>query len=308
MKYRNKLSGDIQFYRHILLKTGVCLLMVFTATLCQAKSLDAKAQSAVNALYHFRFHEADSIIGELEKQYPAHYLPSVARAQYYWWKLISQSANDSLKQQYLQSLLHAESLIKHDVPVEDSDFNDLFFLINIYASRARLDLMNQDYFKTMRHLAKSASFISLTLHQEDAFSPFLLTSGLYNYMVGHGEEIYPFFRWYSLRYPKGNKMEGIEQLKKAAHGDNLLIKTEANYFLMKIYTEIEEDYQEALPYVHWLTDTYPDNLIFLHHYYEVMNQLNRKNASEQIRISFFQSLQENQQLNSQQVVHLRELL
>ncbi len=292
----------------VLLTAGVCLLMGLTANNCQAKTLDVKAQSAVNALYHFRFHDADSIIGELEKQYPAHYLPSVARAQYYWWKLISQSENDSMKHQYLQSLLHAESLINHDVLEEDSDFNDLFFLINIYASRARLDLMNQDYLKAMRHLAKSANFISLTLHQEDNFSPFLLTSGLYNYMAGHGEEIYPFFRWYSFRYPKGNKMAGIAQLKKAAHGENFLVKTEANYFLMKIYAEIEENYQEALPYARWLTDTYPDNLIFLHHYYEVMNQLNRKNISEQIRISFFQSLEENQQLNSQQIVHLRGLL
>lgn len=292
----------------ILLITGFFLHVFLTANICRAATLDEKSQNAVHALYHFRFHEADSLITELEKQYPNHYLPFVARSQFYWWKLISQPFNDKLQLRYIQSLLHAENRITQKIMNEDTGYHELFYLINIYASRARLDLMGQEYVKAIRHLARSAGYIRLSLENEDDFIPFMLTSGLYNYMAGHGEEEYPFFRIYTFRYPRGNKIKGLEQLINAASGNNALVKTEAHYFLMKIYSEIEGDYQEALPFARWLADTYPDNLIFVYHYHEIVNHLNRENASEQIKKNYFQSLEGNHQLDSRQVTHFRELL
>ncbi len=291
----------------ILLVSGFSLLLFFIPNLCRTETLEDKSQNAVKALYHFRFQEADSLIAQLEKHYPAHYLPYVVRSQYYWWKLISQPVNDKTKLRYRESLLHAEERIIQNLSEDNPDDHDLFHLINIYASKARLDLMNLDYWKALQHLHKSAGYIRQSLTLEEVFSPFLLTSGLYNYMAGHGEEVYAFFRIYTLRYPRGNKERGLQQLKKAATGNDILVKTEANYFLMKIYTEIEEEYLEALPYAKWLSDTYPDNLIYLHHYFEVMQHLNRKNLSEQIKSNFFQSLERNHQLDNRQIIHLREL-
>ncbi len=291
----------------ILLTGALCLHLFSSFHASGSEPPEDKAQKALNALYHFRFYDADSIIGQLEENHPSHYLSSIARAQYYWWKIISQPVNDQLKEKYLQNLLRAEDILTGNFPKNEPCFHDLFHLINVYASRARLDLMNQDYLRAIRHLSRSAGYIRLSLKKEDDFSSFLLTSGLYNYMAGHGEEAYPFFRIYTLRYPRGNKDKGIKQLEKAASGDNPLIRTEASYFLMKIYMEIEENYSKALPYARWLAETYPDNLIYLHHYYELLNQLFSSAIAGQVKSSFFQSLEENRQLNGRQVMHLRNL-
>ncbi len=261
---------------------------------------------AIQALYHFRFQDADSIIRILESEFPDNYLTPLTRSNYYWWKIISNGLDPQVKENYHNSLLLTESFL----PLDNKSLSpeEKFHAINLYAFRARLDLMEKEYLRATRHLTKSVGFIRNTLKNDIEFMPFNLTSGLYNYIAAYGEQRYPFFRIYSLVYPRGDKERGLEQLSKATRGDDELIKTEANYFLMKIFLELENDLPAALHHSQWLVDNYPDNLVFLFHYYEILLQMNHNSEAGKIRIDYIQKLENNLQLTNDQRKHLRSLL
>ena len=265
-------------------------------------------REAVNALYEFRFLDADSIITSLEIDHPNHFLSAIARSQYHWWRIISQKDSPILRKNYLESLEIAEKKILEHFNKLNPSNEHVFYLINIYAFRARLDLLNHNYIKALGHLRKSLDYIKVSLNKENEYNHFLLTSGLYNYTIGYGQDKFPFLKIYSFWIPKGDVLQGIKLLEKAARGNDELIKTEANYFLMKIYLEMENNLSLALPYAKWLVDKYPDNIIYVYHYYKIAAGLHHHTTSQTIKNDFDNLIDNNQQLSNEQVKHLKELL
>jgi hypothetical protein len=304
MECKRFVKNHSPFFRNWLLTFA---MLLFSYSHLHSGNPQINAYDALNALYEFRFLDADSIITKLETDYPDHFLPVLARSQYQWWQIISQKDSPILRQNYLRSLEHAEKKIIEHFNGSNPQNEHIFHLINIYASRARLDLLNRDYLSTLGHLRKSVDYINMSLSRENLYKPFLLTSGLYNYTLGYGQAKYPFLKIYSLWFHKGDALLGINLLEKAARGNDELTKTEANYFLMKIYLELEKKLFLALPYAKWLVDTYPDNIIYVYHYYKIATGLNLHVTSQNIKNDFENLLQNNQQLSKDQVKHLRDL-
>jgi hypothetical protein len=54
----------------------------------------------------------------------------------------------------------------------------------------------------------------------------------------------------------------LEEMKKLADSENIIVKTETNYFLMKIYSEIEQSPDKANTYKKFLNKKYPNNPFF----------------------------------------------
>lgn len=198
--------------------------------------------------------------------------------------------------------------LQAQIATKENYWESIFYQINIYASMARLDLLNGDHFRSIRYMRQAADKLTVSLDLTDKFTPFLLTSGLYNYIAGYGERTFPFFRIYTLRYPRGNANRGIEQLTLAANSGKPLVETEANYFLMKIFLELEKDFSAALVHASWLVERYPQNLIFLYHYYQAALQLYNYPLAKEIKNDFLLAIQENQQLNELQRIHFRVLM
>lgn len=284
------------------------LIMLGAAYTSTSQTIEEEAGKGLNSLYHFRFAEADSIISDLEQNFPDHYLSSVVRANYFWWKMISQQQNDEVESNYLQSLMQVEDQLTHAAIHDNASYDDLFYAIHLYAFRARLDLMNGDYFKALRHLNQSIGYISKTLGKEQQHQAFMLTSGLYNYLAGYGRREYPLLGLYTLMYPEGNMEKGLFQLKQAADGEELLVNTEANYFLMKIFFELENKPLQALEYAAILVDQYPDNLIFMYYYHRIAAGLELQAETEKSRSDYFKALKNNKQLSRSQLLYFEDLL
>jgi hypothetical protein len=263
-------------------------------------------QTALTGLYHFRFNEADSVISELERNYPEEYIPAVARANYLWWYMISHSAEAKIRNEYTKNLLHAEQLLTDafsDFPAND----ELFFLIHVYAYRLRLELMHGEYLQAYRYLHQAMKHISLSLGKEDEHPAFLLTSGLYNYMTEHIRKNYPLFRIYLLMHPRGNMSLGIKQLQMASNQKDQVLQTEAQYFLMRIYLDLEDRPDTALDYASWLTEMYPENLVYLYYHHQIASALALKDLVVRLENQFFETLDRNQQLSSDQKHYLKNL-
>jgi len=285
----------------------ILFILIRMSTL-NASVLNTLSHDAMLALYDFRFHHADSLIQNMEENFPDHYLPHLTRANYYWWKIITDNPDPDQQQLYLASLTNAEKITRQLVNEKQYDFADVFHFINLYALRARLDIVNGEYMKALRQMKNCIDYIKLSLGKEENNENFYLTSGLYNFMTEYGSRRYPILFLYTVMYPRGNMNLGISQLKTATSSNNKVLQTEARYFLMKIFLELEQDHQKALEHADWLTEKYPGNLIYLYHYYEILSLNNLEINAKEVRKNYFEEVQSNYQLSSRQRQYLRNLL
>jgi len=273
----------------------------------KASSPFPESITAMQFLYHFQFHDADSLISQLEKEYPDHYLPHFVRANYFWWQIVSSSDQHQYKEQYYEALKKAENFLEPLTNVANPDDRDLFFMINTLAFKARLDVMNGDYFRSLRHLNRSLRLIEYSLGRESQHFPLYLTSGLYNYLADYGKSRYPFLALYTLIYPSGNMETGLDYLKKAAMGSDTLVKAEAHYFLMRIYMEPENNQENAMEHAQWLTDQYPANLIFRYYHKTILEQTSNPDLVTQLQREFTNLLRKNAQLSTEQKAYFETL-
>lgn len=286
----------------------ICLIYAGLQALNASEALHGKGEKAITALHEFSFHSADTIIQSMERQYPDHYLPHLTRAHYYWWKMISQESEVRKRKHYLSSLEKAEQLVNQMVQGGAYDKQDVFHFINLYAMKARLDLLNGEYRAALRHVNRCVRFLKTSLGYEENFEGFYLTSGLYNYMTDYATGRLPLFFVYALLYPRGDMEKGIAQLNNATRLENLIVRTEAHYFLMKIFLELEKDFIKALPHARWLTEKYPGNLIYLYHYYQLLSLSRNETMALDVKRAYHDILQNHNHLSPAQRNYLLQLL
>jgi hypothetical protein len=231
------------------------------------------------ALYDFDFRRADSITSGILISHPNLFVSHFSRTNFLWWQIITQPYSSIAENQYKESISNSIALAKTNT--EDlNDDQDLFYIISMYAMQARLDVKNGSYIRAMRNGRTAISLIERSRGREELYSGFLLTSGLYNYMTAQAATKYPFLKIYSMFYPRGNREQGLMQLKKAAQSEYLIWRTEANYFLMRLYLEMEQEPGQALYYAEWLTGKYPSNLIYQYYHLLILKELENKQAVE----------------------------
>lgn len=226
-------------------------------------------KQTMQALYAFDFLRADSLSTEMLRKFPGHYLSHFSRSQYLWWLIITQPENPELENQYYQTLAQSLSAIQEFMgPARTHE--QTFYFINIYAMQARLFLKKKEYLRTIISLRNCISEIEASLGRESDYPPFNLSSGMYNYMSEYAKKKFPFLTLYTLLYPKGSMVLGLEQLKAASSSGHLVWKTEAVYLQMKIYLELEQKPALAIPLARQLAETYPGNLIYQWHYLQAL--------------------------------------
>ncbi len=277
----------------------------------QAKSVSRNSERALEetllALYHFDFKKADSVSSNIAMMYADQYVAHFSRANYLWWLIITQPFSTVSENQYRESVSRSMALAKNNAG-EMTDNQDLFYSISLYAMQARLDLKNGAYIRAMRNGRNAISHIERSKGKEDAFPGFLLTSGLYNYMTVQAGRKYPFLKIYSIFYPDGDRALGLAQLHEAAQSDYLIWQTEANYFLMRLYLEMEQEPDKALQYADWLTRTFPSNLIFQYYHLLILKALADNQAVLNKKDDIRFAAEKNRGISKQQRDYFLELI
>ncbi|MFO7998418.1 MAG: hypothetical protein R6U86_05480 [Bacteroidales bacterium] len=237
------------------------------------------AEEVILALYHFDFSRAERLSSGLMRDHPGRYISHISRVYYYWWMMISWPRPAEIEKMYKESILRALPLAR-EAMADNATHRDTFFYINLYAMLARIDLQQGAWVQGMRTLSRCAVQVEHTMGKEGDFEGFYLTSGLYNFITVQAVSQYPFLRLYSLFYPEGNRELGLTQLKMAFQSDSPIWKTEAGYFLMRIFLEQEKDALSARPYADWLITAYPTNLIFQYYHLQVLLALGDQTAAQ----------------------------
>lgn len=236
------------------------------------------AENAVLALYQFDFKEAERLNYFLKKNHAQTNFSHFSNVHYYWWLMISLPNSNRIGKLYTESIKQALPIAHKTIENNPSD-QDTFFYIYLYAMQARLSLQNGSYLQAINSFNKWSAQVEQSLGKEDQFEGFYLTSGLYNYLTSMATQKYKFLRLYTLFYLEGDKELGLMQLEKAFKSDHPIWKTEAAYFLMRIFLDTEENALAAQPYAQWLTTTYPNNLIFQYYYLQILMALGQNEAA-----------------------------
>lgn len=216
-------------------------------------------------LYNFEFQNTENIIRTLKRQYNQSPWTYVLCANYYWWKIISGEHTDENTDQFMKSLAASQHRIG-----QTQNYENMFLRILISSYRSRYDLLDANYVSTISEIRKQIYVIKSSFGLEDKYPAFYLTSGLYYYMVDNANTNHLFLRPLLYFFPKGDRNKGIRYLNRKT-GD-IILETESNYYLMKIYDEIESNYSQSIRYAEQLYKQYPNNYIFARHYYDLLTK------------------------------------
>jgi hypothetical protein len=161
-------------------------------------------------------------------------------------------------------------------------------------------LLHYKIISAIAKLDECIKYFKLSFGNEAKFAPFSLTSGLYNYFVAYATDTYPITVPYFMFYPKGDIVKGLAQLSVASISPDIILNTEGNYFLMKIYFEQRKNFVIAKAYSRNLVAKYPKNLLYQYFYFSILNKGGEKIAAQnQIKVLMKQAY-ENKQISQKQ--------
>ncbi len=300
MKIFSRVSMTLFFFLFIL---------VFNASLkAKIPEVESYHEKSFLALYNFEFSKADSLIGHMHLHYPQHFLTYLSKANFLWWQLISQKHDPLVLKEYYKSLEKAEDLLISEYSQDNNRVFTDYHLANIYALRVRIELMNGNYLKSFNYLRKYSPLIGSFSEKQDQIPGVLVAMGVYNYLSDYGITRYPVISFYAYMFPPGDMEKGIDQLKTASKMKNKLVLTDANYFLMKIFFELDQNLPQAYRYASKLSEMYPNNLIFLFENLKIIEKFEDKLLEDLVKRKFKNALASNDQLSIQQKEYLESLL
>ncbi len=258
-------------------------------SIMQNVDIQFEATEAMNNMYNFKFDTAEAKFKELAKRYPDHPLPFYLVGLSNWWRMMPYVEEDPVVKKYQPlfdeymdlSIRKAEKMYKKN----EEDIEANFFLCAGHALIARHYAEKGQEMKSINHTRKTFSYFK-KLNDNNELSPeFLFGSALFNYYAAWFRKEYPVLKPVLALFPKGDKELGITQLK-TVYNNAFWTRTEAQYFLMRIYYNEEDDEKAAFEYAEYLVSNYPDNPYFQRIYARVCYTLGKlkecKIASEDI--------------------------
>ena len=222
--------------------------------------IQIEASEAINSMYNFEFKKSNSHFNYLKKKYPWHPLPYLLTGLNYWWRIVPNYQNKQWDKQFIAYMdttkILAKKLRKHHNEIEGA-----FFLAAAHAFEGRLYSERSQYRKAAISGKNSLKFLRECTGHE-AYSPELLFGdALFNYYAEWIRDEYPLLKPLMWVFPDGDKEKGIDQLKEVAR-NAFYSRTEAQYYLMRLLSQEENDLQGGLQVAGYLNKSYPKNAYF----------------------------------------------
>ncbi|MEZ4722995.1 MAG: hypothetical protein R2813_14060 [Flavobacteriales bacterium] len=264
--------------------SGIVVLILFTILGCESYSQSTRHRSldsAFNYIYEYRLKTAEKFIAERYNQYPSDPAWSMMMVNLSWAYLVSGFMEDEHWNQTFDQYLDRTEKIIAETKFTNNEHHFLYMLGKAF--KTRKELLLENYLSAVTELNSCIHLVSKSFGKEDLYFPFHLTSGLYYYFMQKAYEDYILMRPYLMFYPDGDKEIGVDYLEQCVRSEDLFLRNEAQYFLMRIYFDLEEQYEKSLQYANSLVRDYPNNVVFRYFLYQSLTKLNRtEEADEQL--------------------------
>lgn len=297
----------------ILRRTGIFLLLVFMvshvnsgfAAITKLPDENSMIECFFKKVYDFSFREADSIVVVMNDSEIDNTTLSGIKADLTWWKLLSGDAIDS-NLRTCDSIIH-ESL-SSSLNNKKKDINCLLNIIYYYSLKARLENYRGNTLKSLFYFYKSFTYIEDCMHSPVKDEKLNLILGLYLYFIDYIEKEFFMTRAMFFTFPKGDKNNGLRYLEECSASGDEMIGTEANYFLLKIYTYTEKDYIKAYLKAQILTKQHPNNLVYSLEQFKLLLKMKKDGEAQIFRKKLIEEIQIAKNLNNSQKTHFISLL
>lgn len=240
---------------------ALILVMFSNTVLAQINSFDSLVNRGINQIYNIKFEEAGQTFNKLEQIYPKHPASKFFKAMIVWWEIMLDQNNeeyDKIFEDKLEELIdYCDDLLDEDKTNVDA----IFFKGGALGFRGRLYSIRKEWFKAALDGKDALPLVYEAYEIDPANEDVKLGFGIYNYYAEAIPEKYPFIKPAMFFFPSGDKQKGIEQLKNAAENAKYAA-IEAQFFLMNLYYQFEDNNKNALVYAEPLHEKFPDNPIF----------------------------------------------
>ncbi len=252
--------------------------------------IQVESTEAINSMYNFEFEKANSHFTYLEKNYPWHPLPYLLKGLNYWWQIVPNYENTEYDDEFLANMEITKKLAEN-VYDKYNEIEGAFFLAAAYAFEGRLYSERREYRKAAVAGSKSLKYLKECRGHETYSPELLFGDALFNYYAEWIREEYPLLRPLMVLFPKGDKKEGIEQLKKVTR-NAFYSRTEAQFYLIRILSSGEnQDLAEAIRVSKILHEDYPDNPYFHRYYARLLYQAGRYGTAEKVSLEILEKIE-----------------
>ncbi len=219
------------------------------------------AQKGITLVYNLSFDSAKAEFQQILRLEPEHPAGYFFLAMVEWWRIAVDVEDKTRDNRFITLLENVVDMCDKRLGKNEHDSVALFFKGGALGFRGRLYAFRDDWLK-----AANDGRVALQIVREAySLSPnnydVLLGMGIYNYYAEVIPEQYPLVKPLMIFFPKGDKEQGIRQLKKASEKATFA-NIEATYFLVQLFYYYEKQYPEALSLALRLYARFPNNPIF----------------------------------------------
>ncbi|UXP32924.1 tol-pal system protein YbgF [Reichenbachiella agarivorans] len=227
-------------------------------------NMQIETTAGINSMYNFDFKRADAQFRSIRNKYPWHPLPYFLLGLSQWWRIMPNIPNEQYDHQFLM-YMDSAIMTAENIYAKGSKIEGAFVLSAAYAFKGRLYAERKSWTKAASAANNAMNYLEECRGKEEFSPEILFGDGLYNYYIEWIRENYPMLKPLIMFFDKGDKELGVQQLKNAAN-NAFYTRTEAQYFLMRIYANDLNDKANALFTSEYLHKTFPNNAYFERYY------------------------------------------
>jgi hypothetical protein len=256
-------------------------------------------------IYNFSFHEADSMVLILQKSGIDGLTLANVQANLAWWRILS---GDNIQ----NNLKSCNDLLKKSTKVtlgkEKLNADSLLNTIYAFSLKSRLESHRGNRLTSLMYFYKSIEYIEECITRPVTDEGASLLKGLYFYLSDYVLKEYHLVGSMLLPVPSGTREQGLRYLERCSMSADRMIRTEANYFLLKIYSDTEAEYQKAWDYANILTLDHPNNLVYSLEKYKLMILMNNQDEARLYHDRLIEKIRRAEFLNSNQKTHFLDII
>jgi tetratricopeptide (TPR) repeat protein len=227
----------------------------------QDARFDSLVDSGIKQIYNIKFPEAEQTFRNLISDYPDHPAGRFFLAMIEWWKILLNLDSEEHDEIFFQKLEDVIFQCDNLLDKNPENVDALFFKGGAIGFRGRLRANRNSWLKAADDGRDALPIVERAANLNPDNVDVQLGFGIYNYYAEVIPDEYPIIKPLMLFFPSGDKKKGIEQLNNTAHNGKYA-KYEAQYFLMTLYFNYENNPYKAEEYAEMLTKEFPDNPVF----------------------------------------------
>ncbi len=239
----------------------IFFIVASSSALPQSQNFDSTVAAGIKQIYDIKFPEAEKTFRALIADFPGKPQGRFFLAMVDWWKILLNPDNDSYDDVFYQKLEDVIYQCDQILKQNPDDVNALFFKGGAIGFRGRLRAYRESWLKAADDGRTALPIVEHAAKLDPKNVDVQLGFGIYDYYAAVIPEEFPLMKPLMIFFPPGNKQKGISELNDVAMNGKYA-KYEAQYFLMTLYFDYENNPIIADEYAKMLTTDFPDNPVF----------------------------------------------